>query len=255
MTLRVDIGWLLATLLLSVRVAAATALAPVFGPDGIPGTVRVALAVGLSVAVVSALPVAPVAIASLAQLGVAALVEALIGLSLTFGFLTAYAATQVAGRTLDIQIGFGVASVLNPSTRTFGPLLGTLLGMLAIAVFLGLDGHHVLIEALARSARAVPPGSMAVAPDWEAVLMQSAVMFTFGAAFAMPVMLLLLLADIAMAVMARSMPMMNVFALSFAVKAVLGIAGLAVSVRLSAPLLGALFDRTYRYWGAVSGAQ
>ncbi len=254
MTVHVHTEWLFAALLLSARVAAATALAPVFGPADIPGIARVTLALALSVIVVGALPVTPAPIDSLAQLSTAMLVEVLIGLSLSFGFLAAYAATQVAGRTLDIQIGFGVASVLDPSTRSFAPLLGTLFGMAAIAVFLALDGHHVLIEALAASARNIPPGSMAVAIDWDAVLRQSGVMFTFGVAFAAPVMLTLLLSDLAMAVMVRSMPLMNVFVLSFAVKVALGLVGLALSVRLAGPLLAALFDRTYHYWGRIASA-
>jgi flagellar biosynthetic protein FliR len=248
MILRVNTGWLFAAMLLSARVAAATAFAPVLGPSEIPATVRVLLAVGLSAIVVAALPIAPAQISSVLQLGVAALVEVAIGIALSFGFLAAYAATQVAGRVLDIQIGFGVASVLNPSTRTFAPLLGTLFGMAMIAVFLAMNGHHVFIEALAASARDVPPGSMAVTMDWEAIVRHSAIMFTFGAAFAAPVMLALLLADITMAVLARSMPMMNVFALSFAIKATLGLIGLALAIRAAGLLLTALFDTTYRYW-------
>ena len=54
------------------------------------------------------------------------------------------------------QIGFGVAAVLNPATQGFSPLLGTLFGMTAVVVFLGLDGHHVLIQALALSVQIAP---------------------------------------------------------------------------------------------------
>jgi flagellar biosynthetic protein FliR len=255
MLLHVQTGWLFAALLLSVRVAAATALIPVLGPTEIPGPVRVLLAFGLSVIMLTALPVAPVAIDSLAQLGAAALVEALIGGSLSFGFLVVYAATQLAGRVLDIQVGFGIASVLNPSTRSLAPLLGTVLGMAAIAVFLALDGHHVLIQALAASTRAMPPGASLFRPDWEAVFGHSAVMFTFGAGIAAPIMLALLLTDIAMAVLARSMPLLNVFVLSFAVKIVVAVVGLAAVVRLAGPLLNALFDTAFQYWSRMVGAQ
>lgn len=253
MLLRVDIGWLIATGLLSLRVAAATVLAPVFGPTQIPGTVRVFLALALSAMLVATLPVPTSSITSMAGLGAAALSELLIGASLSFGFLAAYAATQVTGRILDTQIGFGVAAVLNPTTRGFGPLLGTMLGFAAIAVFLAMDGHHVLIRALALSAQSNPPGDVVHEVDWEAVFRQSGVMFTFGTALAAPVMLALLLADISMSVLARSMPSLNVFVLSFAVKALLGLTALAVSVRLAGPLLAALYGETYHYWDRMVG--
>ncbi len=76
-------------------------------------------------------------------------------------FSPAYAATQVAGRVLDVQIGFSAGAVLNPATQNMSPLIGTLFGMVVIAVFLGMDGHHVLIKALALSAQNTPPGVLA----------------------------------------------------------------------------------------------
>ena len=259
MTLHVDTAWLLSTLLLSLRIAAATMLAPVFGPTQIPGQVRVIFAMTLAVLLVAALPaVAPTsaqAFDSIAGLIGAAAVELVIGASLSFGFLAAYAATQVAGRTLDIQMGFGAGAVLNPATQNMSPVLGTLFGMVAIAAFLGMDGHHVLIKALSLSTQSTPPGSLAYAPDWEAFLRQSGVMFTFGLAFAAPVMLGLLLADLALAVLARSMPQLNVFVLSFTVKIVLGLTGLAASIRLSESLLAALFGATYNFWESVAGTR
>jgi flagellar biosynthetic protein FliR len=254
MSIRFDIGWLLATGLLSVRVAAATMLAPVFGPTQIPGTVRVIITLALSAMIVAALPTPAPAINSVPELTAAAIIELIIGASLSFGFLAAYAATQVAGRVLDIQIGFGVASVLNPTIQGFSSLLGTAFGMVAVAVFLSMNGHHVLIEALALSAHNVPPGAVAYALDWGAVFQQSGVMFTFGAALAAPVMLALLLTDVAMAVLARSMPLLNVFVLSFSVKIVLGLTALAASIKLSEPLLRALYGTTFEYWERTAGA-
>jgi flagellar biosynthetic protein FliR len=258
MTLHVDTAWLLTTLLLSLRIAAATMLAPVLGPAQIPATARVVLAMTLALLLVAALPTPPAATApfnTLTGLAGAALVELVIGASLSFGFLAAYAATQVAGRVLDIQVGFGAGAVLNPATQSISPLIGSLFGMVAVAVFLGMDGHHMLIKALALSAQSAPPGSFAFAPDWSAFLRQSGVMFTFGLALAAPVMLGLLLADLSLAVLARSMPQLNVFVLSFSVKVVLGITGLAASIRFADSLLATLFGTTYRFWESVAGTR
>lgn len=253
MSLRVDIGWLIATLLVSVRVAAATMVAPVLGPTQIPATARVLFTLALSALIISALPLPQVAYASVTPVVVAVFGEAVLGAAFAFGFIVAYAATQFAGRALDIQIGFGAAGILNPATQIMSPLLGNLLGMVAIAVFLSLDGHLVLIKALSLSIQLAPPGAMAVELDWNALLRHSGIMFTFALALAGPVMFMFLLSDLAMAVFARSMPQLNVFVLGFAIKIVLGLIGLAASLRFADSVLNDLFGATFAYWGRLPG--
>ena len=253
MSLRIDIGWLIATLLVSIRVAAATIVAPVLGPSQIPAPARVALVLALSACVVAGTPVAtgstPTDVLTLVA---AALGEAVYGLAFAFGFIVAYAATQVAGRALDVQVGFGAAGILNPATRVVSPLLGTVLGMLMIASFLALDGHLVLIKALAASLAVLPPGATFANLDASLILNHSAATFTFGLALAAPVMFMLLLADLAMAVFARSMPQLNIFVLGFAVKIVLGLSGLALAVRFSNAVLEKLFGASFLYWDRLA---
>jgi flagellar biosynthesis protein FliR len=248
MSLAVDIGWLTATLLVCVRVASATMIAPVLGPSQVPATARVLLVLGLSAFMVSAVPADRVGPLGLGPFLAAVLGEASLGLVFAFGFVVPYAATQVAGRALDVQVGFGAAAVLNPATRAFSPLLGSVLGMLLIATFLAADGHLVLIKALATSLAAVPPGVAPLQLDAAAILKHSAATFVFGLILAAPIMFMLLLADLALAVMARSMPQLNVFVLGFAVKIVLGLTGLAMSVRFADAALDDLFEATFTYW-------
>ena len=254
MTLRIDIAWLMGTLLLAARIAAATVLTPVFGPTQIPAPVRVMISLGLAAFLLLAIPTSLPPIESGAGLAVATLGELVLGASLAFGFLVAYSATQLAGRVLDIQLGYGAASVLNPTTQTPAPLIGTVFGMAGVAVFLAMDGHHVLLRALALSVEHYPPGTLAFDFDFSEHLRFSGAMFTFGLALAAPVMLTLLLSDIALAVMARSMPQLNIFVLSFSVKIVLGLIGLAVSVKFAGGVLTALFESTWRFWETTVGA-
>jgi flagellar biosynthetic protein FliR len=202
----------------------------------------------------SVLVTSPVVVKTLAEFGVAALREAAFGLAFGFGFMVAYAATQIAGRALDVQIGFGAASILNPATQGLAPLIGSVFGMMMVVVFLALDGHHILIRALAASIAGMPPGGGA-SLDLGLVIEQSGVMFAFGLALAAPVMFMLWLTDVAMAIFARSMPQLNVFVLSFAIKIVLGTVGLALSIGASRALFEGLFDSTFRYWGRLAGAQ
>lgn len=253
MSLHIDIGWLTASLLVSARVAGATMIAPVLGPTQIPAMARVVLVIGLSAFIVAALPVTAIKVPdNVFALAAAALGEVVYGLAFAFGFIVAYAATQVAGRALDVQVGFGAAAVLNPATRAFSPLLGSVFGMLMIAAFLALDGHLLLIKALAASIATAPPGSVLTDLPAAAIVNHSAATFTFGLALAAPVMFMLLLADLAMAVFARSMPQLNVFVLGFAVKIVLGLTGLALAVRFAGAALERLFDASFLYWDQLA---
>lgn len=246
-------AWVLGTLLVSVRVAAATAFTSVFGPTQIPAPARVILVVALSAALISVVAVpAGSASFSLLSLLLAVLGEVSIGLAFAFGFIAAYAATQIAGRVLDTQVGFSAAAVLNPATQTVSPLLGNLFGMLAIAVFLALDGHLLLIKALSLSLQAMPPGSQLSTASAPAILAHSSAAFVFALALAGPIMGLLALSDIALAALARSMPQLNVLVLGFAIKIMLGLSGLTVGVHLAHGVLDQLFSATFLYWDGLA---
>jgi flagellar biosynthesis protein FliR len=248
MAITIDTAWLITTLLLSVRVAAATMLTAVLGPAQIPGPARVLLAVTLGALLASVAGHGGAIPSSGVELGLACLVEAAIGAAFALGFLAAYAATQVAGRVLDLQMGFGLGSVLNPDTQTLSSLTGTVFGMTAVGVFLSLDGHHVLIRALAVSVETFPPATLPDSFAWSTAPANAAIMFTYGLALAGPVMCALLLADVTMAVLARSMPQLNIFVLGFALKVVLGMIGLAATILLSQSVYNALFGTLFRQW-------
>lgn len=242
----------MSTLLLSARVAGATMIAPVLGPAQIPATARVAFTLVLSSVLVAVTQVPAASGLDVYELALGMGAEALLGATFSFGFIAAYAATQIAGRTLDIQMGFGAANVLNPTTQTVAPLVGSLFGMVFVAVFLSLDGHHVLMKALAVSVAVIAPGAAFDRSVWGGVLSHSTIAFTFGLALAAPVMFALLLADVAFAVFARSMPQLNVFVLSFALKILLGVSGLALSIRFAAGVLTSLAESIFGFWGRVA---
>jgi flagellar biosynthetic protein FliR len=237
-----------AMVLLSVRIAAATALTAVFGPTVLPGSARVLLAVTLAALLASATGVTASLSGSGVEFAIACVNELLIGAALAGGFIAAGAATQVAGRVLDTQMGFGIAAIFNPSAGSMAPITGTLLSMAAVSVFLALDGHHMLIRALALSVETMPPRGQIAGFDLPAMIGQFGLMFSYGLALAAPVMFALLFADIALAFAARSLPQLNIFVLGFPIKIMLGLTGLAASVRLSEPVFKALFQATFRYW-------
>jgi len=256
MTFSIDLVWLAAAFLIAIRIAPLFVLAPVFGTADIP--VRFRLMLSLSFAALFATAIGAgatsddaLALASGGALFAAAIREFAIGLVLAFGVFTAFAAFLFGGRLLDIQIGFGIANVFDPVTRSQGPLLGSALAMLAIVVFFAVDGHHMLLRGFAWSLERLPPGRSWTTLDARAVVEQFGIVFAYGLAVVAPSVILLLLLDVGMAVAARTMPQMNIFIVAMPIKVVVGILTLALSMRFLAPTLARIYESIGAYWQRV----
>lgn len=154
-------------------------------------------------------------------------------LGLVLGYITSiiFAAFQVAGQIIDMQMGFGMINVLDPQSGTQVPLIGNFLYLMAMLIFLAYDGHHSLLHGLWTSFRLVPPGKIWGGQNllWE-VVRAIVVMFVIGLEIATPVLGALFLADLALAILARTMPQLNIFVVGLPLKSLLGLFTLALSL-------------------------
>jgi flagellar biosynthetic protein FliR len=252
MRLSADVAALLTTLLVALRLGVALVLTPVLAFGAVPTRFRVILVVGFAglLVAVTGTRAAGGTIDVVGFAGMAAS-EAVLGALLGFGILAAFAAFQLAGRVIDLQLGFGVVTLIDPATRGHAPLLGTLLWMTAVAVFFAIDGHHALLRAFALSLEALPPGTAlregAIAP----VVAQFGLMFSFALAIAAPVIFTLLLVDTVVAVMARTMPQMNIFFVSLPLKVLVGLLTLALAVVHAGPVARRCFESIFTMWEGV----
>ncbi|MDK2784229.1 MAG: flagellar biosynthesis protein FliR [Bacillota bacterium] len=229
-------------LLLVARLGGFLTMAPFFGSRNIQPSLRFFLAFlfGLTF-----LPLFPAAAypepGTLVQAAWLLLKEVLLGIVLGFAAGVFFSAFAVAGQILDLQIGFGIVNVFDPQSGVQVPLLGNLLYLMALIILLSTDGHYLLLHALWRSFEAVPPGGNWGGPGLvEEVVRATAVMFVAGIEIAAPVLGALFLADLALAIMARTMPQLNVFVVGLPLKAALGLGLLAVSLPAYGLLLKAL---------------
>ncbi len=252
MQVDLDPAWLMAVFYCAVRLGALLLLSPIFSSLGGLVTVRVLLTLALSVVLVaglgSALPAPP---RELGPVLLAALAELVTGGTLAFGVFAAFGAFSVAGKLLDIQSGFGIGNVYDPVTRGGAPLFATLLNLVAVAVFFGLDGHHALLRGLAFSLRQQAPGAGFHGLDADAALRQFGLMFSLGVALIIPVMLCLLLAETGLAVISRVLPQMNVFVVGVPVKIVVALAILALTVGAMGPVMARVYGSIFLYWEQV----
>jgi flagellar biosynthesis protein FliR len=236
-------------ILVSIRLGIVVVATPVFSLIGLPVNIRVLLVLALSAMLVSGgggLP--PASFAEPAALGTAALHELVWGTLLAFTVLAGFAAFQLAGRILDIQLGFGVAGLIDPSTRTQAPLLGTILNMTAVLTFFLVGGHRLLLRGLAFSLQRIPPGTGLNALPTSTVVGQFGAMFVAATLLAVPVMTIVLLVDVALAVMARTMPQMNVFIIGLPLKILVGLVVLAISLGFLGPAFARIFTEMFAGW-------
>lgn len=252
MNIAFDVAWVTAVLLCALRLGAVLALTPVLTGIALPPRMTALLILALSAVLVAggvAKPAAPPA--DLLSLGLSALAELATGALLAFGIFTAFAAFSLAGKLLDIQIGFSVGSIFDPVTRTRSPVIAATLDLFAIAVFFAINAHHALLRGLSYSLERVPLGRMIDLADPALLARQFGLVFIHGLLIAAPVAFCLLLVDIGLAVLSRNIPQLNVFILSIPVKITVGLSMLALCAQFMGPTLKRVFDSSFQYWNQV----
>lgn len=168
--------------------------------------------------------------------------EMLIGAAI--GFLTqiAFAIFQVAGQFIDMQTGFGIVNVIDPQSGLQYPVIGTFKYIIAIIFFLTINGHHYLLAALNQSYRYLPLGKAHISgPLVNWILNLAGGMFSTAFKIALPILGALFIADLALGVIARTVPQMNVFLVGMPLKIGLGLALVLVMM----PLLVWAFGRVF----------
>lgn len=230
--------------LLCLRIIPVFALTPVWLAMPVPGLVRVWLLLALTVAVAAGLPSSagsmPMDLGTFMQ---ATCTELALGATLGLGVLLAFAAFGLAGSLLDAQTGLGMAQILDPGSRRPVSLLSTALTTSGVVVFFLVNGHHALLRGIAYSVEIFPPGrpwnlQAAMRP----VAAQVASVFGLGFALAAPVVFCVLLVELALGVVARNLPQVNMLTLSIPVKIVVGTVALAAWFAAG---IGAAMQRVY----------
>lgn len=233
-----------AILLVSLRIVPTIAFASPFTLMRVPPTVRVLLAIALSAWLVVGHPAQSTHADFWSHgLFLTALGELLMGIGLALALQLAFAALLTAGRAIDIQAGFGLAVLVDPATRTQVPLVGTLFAYAAGAIFFATNGPADLLAIWSASLEHVPLGTSPIGGDVTLLTAYISAVFTMAFGLGGLIMLVLFMADLAIAFMSRTLPQMNVMLLGFQVKAMATLAILPFAISLS----GALFLRMIRY--------
>jgi flagellar biosynthetic protein FliR len=204
----IDFAWLEATMLAAVRITAFIMIAPPFSYGAIPVRVKAMLAIGLSLAVGTA--VAP----GYENLDTGAL--------LGFLVLLCFSALQAAGSLIDVFGGFQLAQAFDPHSLVNGAQFTRLFHITALTLLFASGGYQLILAGLARSFEAVPvDGIFEVAGPAELLIDGVSQMVLAAVQIAGPLVLVLFLADVGLGLITRVAPALNAFAMGFPVKILL----------------------------------
>jgi len=222
--------------LLVMRIGALVLIAPVFSARTIPVMFRTALLVCL---VALTLPAAYTHAVQPVRFSPEAIVsESLLGVSLGFGAALVIAAAEVAGELIGTQSGLSGATTLDPLTQFSSPVLGQFVALLATTILFTIDGHVAILEALWNSVRIAPPGAaLQLVAGTRELIGLSADVFVQGLRFAAPVTAAVLISNVAMGILARATPQMNMFIVAYPLQIAVGLVTLMVALPLISTLL------------------
>lgn len=245
-------AWLTAFFFPLARVLALMATAPIFNNTAQPARIRMAAGFVITLAIVPVLPAMP-AVPPGSWLGLVIIAQQiLIGVLLGFTLRLALLAIDVAGSIIGMQMSLSFAVSYDPQSAGQTPVLSEFLTLFAMLIFLALNGHLLTINVLAESFRLLPVSLEPVRAASFAVLMSwSAVIFSTGLLIALPLITTLLIANLAMGVLARVAPQLNIFAVGFPVTLMAGFVLLMFSIPYLGMALEHLFDRAFHAMAAV----
>lgn len=233
-----------AAVLVFIRTGAILITAPLFGSRNVPLKLKAGLSLVLTLAIFPLVGFKEVYLASVPSLVSAMAGEVLIGVIIGFTARLIFAAVQLAGELAGFQMGFGIVNVIDPQTSTQFSIIAQFQNIITLLVFLALDAHYWFMLAISKSFELIQPLGFCFTDSlMEAIISLSCDMFVIAAKVAAPVIAVLFFTSVALGLIARTVPQMNIFIVGFPVKIAIGLLGVGFSLPLLSYLLRNLFQR------------
>jgi len=241
--LELKLNELLLAFVALARIATMVAIYPLFGHQSVPAATKVGLSLFLTVllypslhGVRAGLPLQVVPLLLLLTR------EVLVGMAIGFVAAMLFAGVELGGTMVGMQMGLAIVTTMDPQTREQASLIGQAQQLVALLLFLVIDGHHFLLRALYYSFEAVPVlGGSLSGTVVEKVVRMAGAIFATGVRIGAPGIVALLLTSVALGVLARTVPQMNVFFAALPANIAIGLLVLALSV----PVFAVAFRKLY----------
>jgi flagellar biosynthetic protein FliR len=249
----IDLSTVVRFALLLVRPGMVVMIAPMLGGTYAPTRVKVALTVLLAVALAPSVAV-PMA-SNDVSLTLLVSREVVIGLAIAMSVRALIAAAELAGHLSGFQIGFSYAATIDPVSGVRNTVLTSLYGLLAVLAFFAIDGHHEIIRALAISYARLPISAGHVDESMlTSVRNILALVFTVGARLAAPIIVVLLIVELAIGLIARSAPALSFMVIGYPLRLIVGLSVLALMIATIPAVISSVVTRTLSIGLDLAGA-
>ncbi len=230
-TFNIPLPQLQTLFLIFLRVSAIIMTVPFFGSKNVPFIFKAGLAVSISIILFQVLKPDPVPFQSnMVPFIVGAVGEVMIGIIIGLAVNLVFAGIKLAGQLAGFQMSFAIANVMDPVTGQQSSIIGETYHFFAMVVFLTINGHHALISSMAESFRFVPIFGVTISgPLVERFMALVGNMFVIAVKVGAPVIVALLLTTVALGLVARTVPQMNVFFVAMPLKILAGLLFLGFS--------------------------
>jgi flagellar biosynthetic protein FliR len=232
-----------------VRVACLFLVVPVFGDNNIPPLVKIFLSFTINMVIfpiAAAQGLAGAGALAQTDIGIIALVlkDGLVGFTLGFVAKMFFDGLTFAFGHIGNQMGFNMASAYDHHTEANLPIISQMISIFAVMLFLAVNGHHVFIKALVQSYQAVPIGGLVISKSLVAFVLETSVqVFWIAAKLSAPMALMIFLINCAFGIVAKAVPQINVFVVSFTINILAGFVVISLSLPVFGTNVGEVFQQ------------
>jgi flagellar biosynthetic protein FliR/FlhB len=240
----IDVTYYLAFILVFLRMATFFTLVPLFLPKGTPNTVKIAFAGIISFMLLPGVNYTYLSTVNSNYMLITSCASE-ISTGLTLGFIVSlcFFSIKFAGQLMDFQIGLSMINMFDPTTSTNNTLVENILYWFSLMVYLIIDGHHMLLRALIESFNIIKLGSFILSKDSILLIIKAFMeFFALGLRIAIPVILIMLLTDITMGLVSRTVPSLNVMILGLPIKLLVGLTTVAFALPMISRFLITSFN-------------
>jgi len=229
-------------LLIFFRVLSILWLLPIFSMRSVSVLFKVAFAIVTSLLITEVVPYAETLANDPYGMLLAVLREVLIGLSIGFAIRLLFMCVQAAGEIVSFQTGFAFARVVDPFSSGQASVLEQFLYMLGIMIFFSVDAHHIVVRGLYASFKELPLGAATFSGGlFNYFITATGRIFSLGLKFGAPLVVALFLIELALGLLSRMIPTMNIFVEGLPVKVFVSLSVLSLALGFMAPALTSLF--------------
>jgi len=235
-------------LLVFIRMTSLFVISPIFGRQNMPSYLKIGLALFTTFIIGPLLSYVNIEYNNLLEFTLIIIKEFMVGIIIGYVSYLVFSSLYVAGQIIDTQIGFGMVNVLDPKSNIHVPLVGNFLYIFVILIFLMANGHHVLFSAIVKSYSIIPINSLSFTKELIhnliAIFSES---FLMAVKIAFPIIAAVLISEVALGILARTVPQMNVFIVGLPLKIAIGLLSLLIILPGFSSILDYLFDTMFAY--------